>query len=279
VDYYFLVADDKFFRTNNLYTDTTYFEKKTCSTQAQHLFEEIIKETEKADEYSNISTVSVLLSLFIYLNRHHASPREETQLSEQKKITLVRNTLVYLQTHFREKLTVEQVADGLKIYQNPVEVLTNNPTFDWHMANLQNYMGLSSGPVKNTFAPGVELTPCSKGMGAIGLPGDLSSASRFVRAAFVRCNSRSGQEESQSVSQFFHILGSVAQQRGCVELEGEKYEITYYSCCCNTDRGIYYYTTYENSQITAVDMHREDLEGSRVISYPLVAGQKIAYQN
>lgn len=113
VDYYFLVADDKFFRTNNLYTDTTYFEKKICSSQAQHLFEEIIKETEKADEYSNISTVSVLLSLFIYLNRHHASKREETQLSEQKKITLVRNTLVYLQTHFREKLTVEQVADAM----------------------------------------------------------------------------------------------------------------------------------------------------------------------
>ena len=113
VDYYFLVADDKFFRTNNLYTDTTYFEKKICSSQVQHLFEEIIKETEKADEYSNISTVSVLLSLFIYLNRHHASKREETQLSEQKKITLVRNTLVYLQTHFREKLTVEQVDEAV----------------------------------------------------------------------------------------------------------------------------------------------------------------------
>ena len=176
-------------------------------------------------------------------------------------------------------LTVEQVADGLKIYENPVEVLTNNPTFDHHLANLQNYMGLTAREPQNTFAPGLELTPCSKGMGAIGLPGDLSSVSRFVRAAFVRMNSRSGEGESESISQFFHILGSVAHQRGCVDLGEGKYEITYYSCCCNTDRGIYYYTTYENSRITAVDMHREDLDGTAVVSYPLITGQQIEYQN
>ena len=63
-------------------------------------------------------------------------------------------------------------------------------------------------------------------MGAIGLPGDLSSQSRFVRAAFVKLNSISGDSESESVSQFFHILGSVDQPRGCCVLEDDQYEVT-----------------------------------------------------
>lgn len=103
--------------------------------------------------------------------------------------------------------------------------------------------------------------------------------SRFVRAAFTRLNAVSGHSESESVGQFFHILGSVAQSRGCVRLGDGRYETTVYSSCCNTSRGIYYYTTYENNQITAVDLHGENLEGTRLVSYPLVTGQQIRMQN
>jgi choloylglycine hydrolase len=92
-------------------------------------------------------------------------------------------------------------------------------------------------------------------------------------------NSVSGDSESESISQFFHILGSVAQQRGCVHMGDGKYEITIYTSCCNTDKGIYYYTTYENSQITGVDMHREDLEGCIPVSYPLRTGQQVLMEN
>ena len=115
-------------------------------------------------------------------------------------------------------------------------------------------------------------------MGGMGLPGDLSSASRFVKAAFTRMNSLSGESESESVSQFFHILASVAQQKGCCRVE-HGFEYTIYSSCCNTDKGIYYYTTYENSQITGVDMHKEDLDGAALVNYPLVQGQQIRMQN
>ena len=111
------------------------------------------------------------------------------------------------------------------------------------------------------------------------VPGDLSSQSRFVRAAFVKLNSVSGTDENASVSQFFHILTSVEQQRGLVHMGEGKYEITIYSSCCNTDKGIYYYTTYENSQITGVDMHKENLEGDQVVTYPLIVGQQIRMQN
>ena len=176
-------------------------------------------------------------------------------------------------------ITVESVKDGLKIYDNPVGVLTNNPTFDIHMFNLNNYMSLSIEQPANNFSNKLNLETYSRGMGALGLPGDLSSASRFVKATFTKMNSLSGNSESESISQFFHILGSVYQQRGCVHMGEDKYEITIYSSCCNMDKGIYYYKTYENSQITGIDMYKENLEGSELISYNLIKGQQILMQN
>lgn len=176
-------------------------------------------------------------------------------------------------------ITVESVREGIRIYDNPVGILTNNPPFDYQMTNLTNYMSLSTEPPENHFSDALSLTPYSRGMGMLGMPGDLSSASRFVRAAFTKLHSVSGTSESESISQFFHILGSVAQQRGCVHMGEGKYEITIYTSCCNTERGIYYYTTYENSQITGVDMHRENLDGQTLVRYPLVTGQQIHMQN
>lgn len=176
-------------------------------------------------------------------------------------------------------ITVESMADGLHIYDNPVGVLTNNPPFETQMFLLNNYMSLSAKQPQNTFANGLTLNSYSRGMGAIGLPGDLSSASRFVRAAFTKMNSISGKSENESVSQFFHILGSVDQQRGCCEVSKGKYEITIYTSCCNAAKGIYYYTTYNNHQISAVDMHRENLDGTELICYPLITEQQINFQN
>ena len=178
-----------------------------------------------------------------------------------------------------ESITVEAVRDGIKIYDNPVGVLTNNPPFDKQLFALNNYMNLSNKSPKNSFAQNLELQQYSRGMGAIGLPGDLSSQSRFVRVAFVKMNSVSGEDENESVSQFFHILNSVDQQRGCCQLDDGKYEITIYTSCCNATKGIYYYTTYDNHQITAVDMHKENLDGDSLIRYPLIKGEHINYQN
>lgn len=176
-------------------------------------------------------------------------------------------------------ITVESVKDGLKIYENPVGVLTNNPTFDMQLFHLNNYMNLSPQKPENRFSDKVKLTRYSNGMGALGMPGDWSSQSRFVKTAFTKLNSVCGTSEEESVSQFFHILGSVEHQRGCVDMGNNLYEITLYSSCCNTDKGIYYYRTYENSQITAVDMFRENLDGEKVITYPLIKEQQIKWQN
>ncbi len=176
-------------------------------------------------------------------------------------------------------IVVESMKDGLHIYDNPVGVLTNNPSFDYHLFNLNNYRSLSSKTPTNTFSDAIELNEYSRGMGGIGLPGDLSSMSRFVKAAFTKLNSVSGESESESISQFFHILGSVEQQKGLCDVGDGKYEYTIYSSCCNVDKGIYYYRTYENSQISAIDMNKEDLEGKQTVSYPLLEEQKIHYVN
>ena len=131
-------------------------------------------------------------------------------------------------------ITVESMADGLHIYENPVGVLTNNPPFPQQMFQLNNFMHLSLKQPVNAFSD------------------DLV---------------------------FFHILGSVDQQRGCCEVADGKYEITLYTSCCNVTKGIYYYTTYENHQISAVDMHRENLDGDALICYPVIDGEQINYQN
>lgn len=215
------------------------------------------------------ATVAEAKVLLEYINLVNINFSEELPLSPLHWIIADRD----------EAITVESMKEGLKIYENPVGILTNNPPFDYQMFNLNNYMSLSREAPQNTFSSQLHLETYSRGMGAMGLPGDLSSASRFVKVAFTKLNSVSGDSDSESISQFFHILGSVAQQRGCVHMGKEQYEITIYTSCCNTDKGIYYYTTYENSQITGVDMHRENLDGTVPVSYPLVKGQQIRMQN
>ncbi|MBM6854500.1 choloylglycine hydrolase family protein [Mediterraneibacter glycyrrhizinilyticus] len=159
-------------------------------------------------------------------------------------------------------LVLEAVREGLKIHENPFGVLTNNPPFEYHKINMNNYLNLSARNPENRFSDRLELKGYSQGMGAVGLPGDASSASRFVRAAFLRWNSVSPEDEDSNVSQFFHILDGVAMVRGAVVTEAGTYDITTYSCCVNTRTGTYYYKTYDDSRIRKVDLYREDPEGS-----------------
>ena len=176
-------------------------------------------------------------------------------------------------------ITVEPTEGGLKIYDNAPGVLTNEPPFDMQLFNLNNYMRLSPKQQENSFSDALDLGTYSRGMGGLGLPGDLSSMSRFVRAAFTKLNSLSGSGEAESVGQFFHILGSVEQVRGCCEVAQDKYEITIYTSCFNADKGVYYYTTYNNRRITAVDMHRENLDSDSLARYPMLDKEDVLRQN
>lgn len=175
-------------------------------------------------------------------------------------------------------VVAESVQEGLKIHENPVGVLTNSPAFGYHLAHLSDFMQLSNQPPENRFGAAC-LKAYGRGMGAMGLPGDWSSASRFVRAAFVRQNSIPEENELASVGQFFHMLETVSVPKGCMQLEDGNYQMTSYTSCMNLDRRVYYYTTYENSRLSAVNMHRFKLDGADLKCFPLHKVVTVHWQN
>ncbi|MDD6340406.1 MAG: choloylglycine hydrolase [Butyrivibrio sp.] len=190
-------------------------------------------------------------------------------LSESYNDRLPTASLHWIISDAKEDIVVEFMSDGMHIFDNPVGVLTNNPPFGQQMFNLNQYRSLSPKQPENCFSDKVPLELYSRGMGAIGLPGDLSSPSRFVRAAFANMNSIAGNTENERVCQYFHIMDTVIQTRGCCEVAEGEYEISIYTSCCNAEDGIYYYKTYDNSRIAGVDMHRENLEGDTVICFEI----------
>lgn len=171
-------------------------------------------------------------------------------------------------------ITVESTCTGVKIYENKVGILTNNPPFNEQMNRLSDFMHLSAEKPENTFSKNFELPPYSRGMGALGLPGDYSSASRFVRAAFLKENAVFEGTKEQKTGQFFHIMDSVNVSKGSV-IENGKYEITVYTSCCNATQGIYYYTTYNNRQITGISIYGEEIDSKELKTVQLADKQKI----
>lgn len=175
-------------------------------------------------------------------------------------------------------VTLEITADGMQQYDNPVGVLTNNPPFPYQLWHLTQLRRLDAAEGDNTLAPNAPLRPHSHGTGAVGMPGDLSSSSRFVRAAFARAHAVKSNDEPTAVSQFFHILGNVWQTEGCV-ITNHGCERTQYASCCNTHDGIYYYRTYHNSRTTAVCLRHTDLDARTLTTFPLRTNEMMLCEN
>lgn len=173
--------------------------------------------------------------------------------------------LHWMMADSKKCLVLEPLSEGLRVCKNPFGVLTNNPPFEYHRLNMNNYLNLSAQSPENRFSDKLNLSPYGQGMGASGLPGDFSSSSRFVRAAFLKWNSVCGKNEVSNVSQFFHILDSVAMIRGTVITEHGKYDQTRYSCCMNAQTGMYYYKTYEDMHIQKCALQDEKLDGDKLI--------------
>ena len=174
---------------------------------------------------------------------------------------------------------LESTEEGVRIYENPYGVLTNNPPFPYDQHHMGNYRNLTAKTPDDNFAGALKLPLLGQGQGAAGLPGDFSPVSRFVRAVFLKWNSRSERDEMSNISQFFHVLDGVAMVRGSVITESGAPDMTTYSCCVNADRGVYYYRTYENHQIQAVGMNSENMEGEELTVFELAEEQRVNYQN
>ncbi|MDO5738461.1 MAG: choloylglycine hydrolase [Eubacteriales bacterium] len=176
-------------------------------------------------------------------------------------------------------VVIEPVAEGIKIYENPYGVLTNNPPFPFQIANLELYANLSAQNTPNSFAANLQPKPFGQGIGAFGLPGDSSPPSRFVKTCFHKLNSVCEPDELSAVSQFFHILDAVSFVRGSVVTEAGLNDITTYSCAVNCRTGDYYFKTYDNHQICCVSLRKVDLDGSELNNYTLPKGEAVNHLN
>ncbi len=159
-------------------------------------------------------------------------------------------------------IVIEQTERGLEIHENRVGVMTNSPTFDYQMLRISDYASLSPCPRENTLCPDVELERYSRGLGAVGLPGDFSSSSRFVRAAFVKAHTLPAGEDHCSWGgslhsardRFFHIMSSVSVPLGCIMTDEGRPVCTVYTSACDMENLIYYYSTYDGRDIRSVSL-------------------------
>lgn len=169
----------------------------------------------------------------------------------------------------RQAMVVESVAEGLRLYNDPPGVLTNNPPFPLQLFHLNDYRHLSPAPSENRFSSTLPLDLYSRGMGGIGLPGDWSSGSRFVRAAFATANAVAGEGEQAGLRQAFHILDTVKIPRGVVRLKDGATVVTTYTAVCDAENGVYYVRTYDSPQPVGIALAGTDLEGTQPVTYPL----------
>ena len=215
------------------------------------------------------TSVAEVRKLFANLNISNQPFSEQVPLAQ----------LHFMFSDKAESIVVESMADGIKVYDNPYHVMTNNPPFAYHRCNMDNYLNLSPKNGGNQFSSQYQLSNYGVGMGALGLPGDVSSSSRFVRAAFNLTNAVQENTEAGCVTQFFHIMDSVSMMKGPTLTDDGKYDITQYTSCINVDQGVYYYKTYGNNRITAISLKHADLDSENLTVFPLRKEQEIYFEN
>ena len=164
---------------------------------------------------------------------------------------------------------LECTACGTRIYENPYGILTNAPPFPYHEWHITDYLHLSSEPQNNFLSERVKAEPYSRGMGAIGLPGDYSSASRFVRAFFVREKTDPPTDKYEAVNRFFHIAGSVAVPKGCIKTSEGKSVYTVYTALADLDSMGYYFTTYDSGKIRFFAPREKEKNGDELVTCPI----------
>lgn len=171
-----------------------------------------------------------------------------------------------------EAMVVEPDREGLRIYRDSMGVLANSPSYLWHCENLLNYTQIQPQDRGERILNGKTLVPFFSGSGALGLPGDYSSPSRFVRLAFLREYGQKGRNERQGVSYLFRLLSAVAFPMGMVEVKEEagvldqevsRWDYTIYTAVLCGESGSYYWASYENPEIFCISL--EKLRGEQTL--------------
>ena len=160
-------------------------------------------------------------------------------------------------------VVLEIVAGVPHFYENTLGVLTNAPGFKWHMTNLNNYINMEPGSAPDqTIKAGITLQPLGHGSGMLGLPGDFTPPSRFVRATFFQLTAPQQPNAQQSVFQAFHILNNFDIPTGTElpwgEASADMPSATQFTVASDTHNRMIYYRTMYNSNIRCIDLKKID---------------------
>jgi choloylglycine hydrolase len=166
-----------------------------------------------------------------------------------------------------ESVVLEYVGGELRIHQNPLGVMTNSPTFDWHMTNLSNYVTMSDKNVEKIDLGGKEIKGLGQGSGMLGLPGDFTPPSRFVRAVAFSKSALPVASAKEGVLQAFHILNQFDIPKGSargIDQGKEVSDYTLWTSAADLKNLRYYFRTFDNSRIRMVDMKAVDLDATEI---------------
>lgn len=178
-----------------------------------------------------------------------------------------------------KSIIVENMDDGMHIYDNPVGTLTNDPTFPWHLTNLRQYVTIDKETPQPKQMGDVVMHPFGHGLNMCGLPGDASPAARFVRTVFFRDTIVDADDEISGATAFLNVLTGVTVLKGSeVDPDGSMNYTVYKSAMCQ-ETGTYYYTDYYNRRINAVKLNNADLDGKEIVSFSYNNKQDILFQN
>lgn len=167
----------------------------------------------------------------------------------------------------KQSFAVEHTREGMRLSKDPAGVLTNAPPFDFHLANLCQYGNLSSRADEGDFAQQLGLRSFGLGLSAHGLPGDYSSPSRFVKAAWLRANMPTDlPTRERSLSQVFSMLAAVAPPYGSVLTDSGEYHYTTYSCVIDAEQCEYFYQTDRSYARHSHSLWESDVEGRAVLA-------------
>ncbi|KRC37026.1 choloylglycine hydrolase [Oerskovia sp. Root918] len=162
-------------------------------------------------------------------------------------------------------IVVEYTSDGMQVFHDDVDVLTNQPGFSWHHENLRNYLNTSPEFPQDTVLGSAHLTPFGSGSHMRGIPGDYYSPSRFVRAAYVNNHYRAKETEEENVSRAFHTLQQVAMVDGCAAMGSGEFEITIYTGLFSSRTTTYYWNTYEDPAVRSVALADHPTDGDKLV--------------
>ncbi len=174
-------------------------------------------------------------------------------------------------------LVIEYLQGKLHMYDNPTGVITNAPTFDWHLTNLNNYVSLKSlNPAPSNF-DGVQLRAFGQGAGLVGLPGDFTPPSRFVRAFLFGHAALPGANGEEAAQQLFHVLDGFDIPRGSVEEKSAGgnpiYEFTSWTTANDMTNHVFYYHTADNRRVRRIELMKLDLNGGKILRFTSRASQ------